>query len=405
MLLNIFHALQGYLEIEIIGENAEKFLNLSLINKVVLRDVFWVSDTKVIAKVALKDRHKLRLIARQSRCPFHIKKRKGLPFLLFRIEKRKILFIGSIFFYMIFYLLGNLILEIEVRSPYAVESEYCLQVEKLVAEKGIKAGKFTFSFDFDQTENYLLWKLPDLVFADIKKEGNTIVINVVKRIDIDDSDVQKSSGNIIAKTDAVIEDVLVRRGTAIVKKGDTVSKGQILILGYNGKDYVPASGIVKAKVWYKGYGEVPLKEVFKEETGESTKEIFLYWHGEKQILLFGGNEQSYAVFDEVEKRLPMVLWRNITLPVEILIKYCYEQVEYTQNLDADTALQRAVYLAKTASLSRVSPLSEIKSTTIYPIDNVGPIIRVKAVTEAVMDIAEFVATDDIPLDKIITEEN
>ena len=80
--------------------------------------------------------------------------------------------------------------------------------------------------------------------------------------------------NIIADKDATILKVSAQNGTPLVKEGDVVTNGDIIVAGwmegkYTGKQYVHAQGEVQAKVKYTTTERVYLKETKKVETGVS----------------------------------------------------------------------------------------------------------------------------------------
>ena len=78
--------------------------------------------------------------------------------------------------------------------------------------------------------------------------------------------------NIVAKQRGVITKITADTGTAVVKVGDIVEKGDILIGGYmQGKytsaRYVHAKGKVKAKVWYTKKATSGFTREISEKTG------------------------------------------------------------------------------------------------------------------------------------------
>ncbi len=81
-------------------------------------------------------------------------------------------------------------------------------------------------------------------------------------------------GDVVASRDGIVTSVLVYSGTAAVKPGDIVKKGQTLIRGTErtsdeGFRTVHADGVVKARCWAAKTVAVPTREVQSNPTGRS----------------------------------------------------------------------------------------------------------------------------------------
>ena len=107
----------------------------------------------------------------------------------------------------------------------------------------------------------------------------------------------------MADFDGIIEDILVRRGTAAVSSGDAVCKGDILIYGWQGDLASAADGIVTAKLWGEGYGECALREEWTEPSGNEVISIGLKVDDGSFLHLAGAQEspyENYSVSEETE---------------------------------------------------------------------------------------------------------
>ena len=96
---------------------------------------------------------------------------------------------------------------------------------------GVKEFERFSKFDFELIEDGVLADNKNLSFVSIEKHGNTLVIDSSLATD----KVDRLDGNIYSLTSSVngvIEKINVYRGTALVKKGDRIKKGDLLIDGY-----------------------------------------------------------------------------------------------------------------------------------------------------------------------------
>jgi len=386
--------LKGVLEIEISGVAVERFLNLTLQEGIVLKDIIWLSSTKVRAYVLLEDIWYLRPIARASRCHFRIVRRIGLPFYLARARRRKIILAGAIGFIIAFYIISNFAFYVGVKSPYEIGPKDIAQVLKIAKEQGIEEGRLIWTMDFRQTEKAIMKQKSDLVFCGIERNGTKITINIVKRTVPAEDDKKLPYGHIFADEDGVIEEILIIKGTAKVTRGDTVAAGQLLIAGYDESGPVTASGVIRASVWYQGYGECPMSETVRKNTGQNTSKITLVWDGKEQLIIWGKPDSPYMLFSQAEQREQLVVWRNITLPVEVIKTKYVEEEEFVKTRSADAAWQKAVQQAIAAAKRDLPPYAKIKQTIIRPLADDGQIKRAQATLCITKDIGSFVSMSE-----------
>ncbi|MGI5891584.1 MAG: sporulation protein YqfD [Bacillota bacterium] len=380
---------KGILEIEITGVAVERFLNLALQDDIILQSIQWLSADKILCQVSLKDIYALHPVARKSRCRIHIRRRLGWPFFLQQVNSRKMLFIGGILFCLLFYIAGHIALDIQVTGPVPISAQEALQIKSLAQEQGIEKGKFIFNMDFDAATKHIMRENPHFTFVGISSKGNRIIINAVKRAEVPEDDKKLPPGNIIAGQDAVIQDILVTKGEAMVKAGDTVSAGQILILGYDDNGPQAASGIIRAKTWYQGYGECTISEKGYKNSGNKYTEIQLIWRDEEQLILMGKQFPDYEFFSQTVQVIPLIIWRNIKLPVEVVKKDFREQIAYEVVRTPEQAKEKAVSMAENIARREVPLDAKIIDKKIISIDNDPAMKKARVIMEVLEDIGLF----------------
>jgi similar to stage IV sporulation protein len=380
---------QGFLEIEIKGLAVERFLNLAVQNSIDLQNIRFVAKDKVICLMALKDVHFLRPLARKSRCRIHIRKRLGLPFFWRRLQKRKMLVIGCIVFCLLFYIAGHIALEVQITGPEPINAIQAQQIKELAQDKGIDKGKLIWHMDFDAAKKYIMLKDPTLAFVNISSQGNKIIIKAVKRTEVAADEKSLPPGNIVAKEDGVIQDILVTKGEAMVKAGDTVSAGQMLILGYDDSGPVAASGIVRAHCWYQGYGECLMYETGYKNSGSHFTQIQFVWRDEVQLIAGGPAVPDYDCFSQTTQVIPLIIWRNITLPVEIVKKDFREQIPYQIQRSEEDAEEKAVSAAENMAMRELPLNAEILDKKITLLADNEEIKKAKMLIEARIDLGQY----------------
>jgi len=351
----------GYLSLMVRGPHPERFINLAFTRGVYLWDLNWTSPDTLIVKVYAHSFRALRHIARQSGCRVRIRKKRGLPFLINRFRHRRMLLIGGFVFVLLLYLLSSFIWTLEIEGAKRVSQD---KVRRLAAEQGLKPGNFRYQVDREQVIIHLLRELPEISYAEVEV-GPRSRIRITEKVRA-----PKGQGNchIVAKKDGVIDTVLALTGQPMVKEGDLVKKGQILISGAiyppepepdpNNQEppapqgpvkYVQAQGVVYARIWYRFYGEALRDEVVEEETNRTVR-IYCIRLGGKEITIKGPDRIPFKYYrtKTTWSRLPQ--WRNIKVPVEFVTIEAKEikrvrvqrSFEEAKKLAADRARDQAV---------------------------------------------------------------
>ena len=97
---------------------------------------------------------------------------------------------------------------------------------------GLSVGKIWGKIDLGEVETSFLNNRGDVGWININRSG-TVAYVTVKESDTGEAEKSEAPeySNIVAKEDCVIESISVKSGTAMVKVGDAVTKGDTLILG------------------------------------------------------------------------------------------------------------------------------------------------------------------------------
>jgi len=408
-LKNLLNYLMGYVVIYIKGAGVERFINFAVLGGIHIWDISWKDDGTVQAKVQLSYVKALRHVARKSRCRFRIVRRRGLPFKIKYFQKRKMLAFGAVMFIVTLYVLSTFAFFVEVTSQKPVKNINPQMIKRLAAEQGIFAGRPKWMMDFKGTEKYLITRVPQLSWVAIRAKGTKIEIEIVEKVAPEPGEKNKGPGNIVALKDGVITQILVMKGQPCVEPGDTVSRGQVLISGailpneeslpgqepaqpppssFSGEK-VQADGIVRARVWYRGYGECPVVEYGKRNTGKITHALSLKWQ-QKNVVIWGPKVSPYKLSIDDTKTQKLNWGRSIKLPVELIIVTYREQETYQKNWGTEGAWQRAVKIALASAKRQVPSQAVITDQEIRPVEGNGSRLkRACVILETEEDIGKF----------------
>lgn len=319
---------KGAVYIEITGRFSERFLNLAFQEGIELRHIERRGDS-VFAKVSLARIHDLREIARRSHCPFRIRRRIGAPFVAAFFRKRPMVPLMAAAAVFLLSYISSFIFTLEVGGPYPVSAEDKHRVLDLAAEAGVAPGHSRWGMDLEAAQQYILLRFKELVFVEIVQKGVHLTIEVVKRVNVPPEDAIKEPGHLVATCDGIVEDILVRRGTAAVNSGDAVCRGDILIYGWQGHQAVAADGIVTANLWGEGYGECALEEQGSRLSGKSVLGIGIRIDGGSLLYLAGAVASPYEQYQISEETVRSISWRKTSPLVEVVFRKIEELMPYS----------------------------------------------------------------------------
>ena len=275
-------------------------------------------DNVFIAKSNINNFKKIHGIARKTKCKVKINSKKGLPIILHRYRKRKLFLFLLIPIALLVFISSTYIWNIEIVGNENIDIDELLMQ---LGEEGVSIGKRKSSVESKKVINNIRLKRSDIAWLSIDMKGTNVIITLVeaeqkpKIIDKDEY------CNIVATEQGLITKITADTGTAQVKVGDVVKKGDVLIGGYmQGKytdtRYVHAKGEVNAKVWYTKKAISGLTREVREATGITENKYSININNFK-INLYKTlpNFQNYDTIIETNK---IKLFSNFYLPIEII---------------------------------------------------------------------------------------
>lgn len=318
----------GYINIKIEGYSVEKLINICIKNGMLLWNIKRSKSTIVYANVGVKEFREIVRIAKKNGCKIKIINKKGLPFLLHRYKKRKIIFILIIAILFVLVALSQFIWNIKIEGNEKIESS---QITQILENKGIKLGTAKRNIDKQKIINEIRLERSDIAWIGIDIEGTNLIVKIVETNAKPEIVNEEDYCNVVATKDAQIVKISAQNGIPLVKEESVVTKGDILIAGwiegkYTGTRYVHANGEVMAKVWYTKKEEVLLNQVIEQETGIKENRYKLKIN-KFEINLFK-RLPKYEKYDTIETEKKLKIFSNFYLPIELI------QITYKEKLES-----------------------------------------------------------------------
>ena len=249
-----------YLEV---SNELNRFIKKCIDNNINLYNISYVKD-KMVVLIDVKDYLKIKRLNYYSK--IRVVKYDGLLNIK-KIIKDNMFYISVIFLSFIWMnLLTNYIVDIKIIHSNS-------GIRRLLKEELDKNNikKFSLAYSFEELDNITKKILADnknnLEWVSIKKDGMKYIVMAEERI-IKNEEVSDKPRDIVASKDAYITKVISSKGNVLVRQGEYVKKGTVLISGKitlyeDVKGVTSASGSVYGNVWYECTVETP-KEISSE---------------------------------------------------------------------------------------------------------------------------------------------
>ncbi len=242
---------------------------------------------------------------------------RGMWAFLLSLRSRPMLLISIAVSTFILLFVSNLVWDIRFEDSDQDTEAY---IRGALAECGLDVGKQFSDLDFSRIENECLLRYDDISWININRRGTVAYVKVIWKSTTPIITPDSSYSNIVADRDGIIEQIDVISGRALVKVGDVVRRGDILISGILGTDdniqFCHARGSVKATVNATLTTFAPKEEMREVYIGEELlcKSIKIF---NFTINIFKNYRNLQSECDIINDEVVYTLPSGIRLPIKI----------------------------------------------------------------------------------------
>ena len=287
------------------GEETLRFVNLCRNNGIELRHLVR-RENAIQMEIDAENFKKLRPLVRKTHVKIHILNRHGPAFFFYRHKRRWWFLLGMTVFAGMIYILSLFVWLIDIDGNRKYTDALILQA---LAQMDVKTGCRKSEIDLPEIEEELRIMYNEITWVSASIAGTKLQIELregdlkisessgggqtgnVKRVENRENNPKTQNGesetdlpaNLVADEDAIITNLVVRRGTVAVRYGDEVKKGDVLIEGkvyiYNEDetlkkvDYLTAEGDVFGKYQELYEKHYQRKHEVRSYTGKNYREL------------------------------------------------------------------------------------------------------------------------------------
>ena len=227
--LSLLKYIGGYLEVVLSGYAPERFLNLFGNHNILIWNLRKEEDVYRFF-ISIRAFWSIRPFVSKTGCRIRILRKIGFPFWMNRYRKRKCFLMGVILAAGLVWFLSRFIWNVEVDGNSSVTTETVLT---FLDEEDCGYGDRIRTIDCEQLERDLRAQFPEIIWASVQIYGTKMTVlikeNLVQQEAMEELPYEAS--DLIAEEDATVESIITRNGTPLVKNGDAVKAGDILVSG------------------------------------------------------------------------------------------------------------------------------------------------------------------------------
>lgn len=228
-MVGILHALNGMVRLQItVADPAALLYKLQEMN-IPLENV--ACPDMLTLRLTIKRQHldAVKALTEQKGGQWETLEKTGLYWKFLSFLKRPCLLIGIVFIFILTIFLPTRLLFFRVEGNASVPTR---QILAFAAENGLEFGAVRREVRSEKIKNSLLKAIPELEWVGINTAGCVATISVRERQSQTKQPTAFAVSHIVATKNATVSELTVTAGSALVKPGQVVERGQTLISGY-----------------------------------------------------------------------------------------------------------------------------------------------------------------------------
>lgn len=278
--------------------------------------------------------------ARKTKCVLKVRERRGLPFRLAFLRRRKGLVVGAILAFLLVQILSLHVWSVEVSGNVGIPTA---QIESVASELGLKPGVWKKDIQAKLLQEQLMNAFPQTSWLSVNTSGCLIRIELEELSEKPDLEANKRACNILAKATGQILYMEVYAGTPEVKEGDAVVEGQLLLNAvvedtYGGNTLKHAAGKIIAATQHTFTTQVEMQKEIAQETGHIVTRRSATVFGLRIPLSFTGKPDGTYRLEAEQVRLKVM---DSLLPISFYKENWIEEMRQVVPMSQEEALRKA----------------------------------------------------------------
>jgi len=332
----------GYIKVKITGYSPERFMNLCRCNRIVLWDVEPVGQDYFF-KMKKSDFKQIKAFVKKTGVRVVITEKCGLPFFMHKNRKRKVFFLGLLFCVIFLYGMTHFLWSFSFSGNVKVTPDL---LQHFLEKENVKIGMPLNKVQVSELERKIREEFPVISWVCVKLDGTCLIVEINENdLPNEEKEINNSyygGKDLVAVADGRIVSIVTRRGNPLVKQGQEVKKGDILVEGaipinddagfIRYYEYVEADADVLLEYTFPYQDVVSRYYEYRSYTGKEKEKVFVKLGSQYYSPnLFKIPYKNYEIW---EKDYTPAFIKNINFPLKIG-KKIYKEYEELDNMYDD----------------------------------------------------------------------
>ena len=354
----------GFVRVSVTGEQCERFLNLCRGRGMELWRIVRTGEKEFQATLKVKDFQKVRPLRRKSGVHIHILRKKGPVFWLLAANRHKLILAGLLTMVCVLIFLSGRLWNIHIDGNIMNTTPDLL---KFLEKEGIYYGMSKKKIHCTSLAEAMRREYPDITWVSAKLSGTQLIFEIREGTTPPEEQTEETSCSLFSEVEGTVEKIITRRGTPLVKEGESVEKGQELVSGILNitndsqevvrYEYVHADAdiYIRHNVSYYDTFSLDLKK--KVPDGKARRFFFLKIGNLRLDLSPGEKKNEERLIREYQAKVT----ENFALPVlagtVTIQKYTFQKETLTEQAAKKQAIQR-LYIYEEKLIEKGVQISE-----------------------------------------------
>lgn len=348
MAARVWQSVKGYVMISMDGLGLERVLNEAMRAGIRFGDVRRESRVRLTARLYVRDFYALRKVCRKRRVRIRILEKHSIPLRLWGRLAPKALIWGWVPVLLLLLVASRFVWFVRVEGCYRVTQE---EVLLLLEQQDVKPGTPVGELEHAAISRAVMAGDERIAWAGVRRAGVILTVRIVEAEEAPEEP-EKKAYNIWAAEEGVILSITATDGEAMVRAGDVVRKGELLISGAGGE----AEGTVIARVSRQAQASQEPSAQGLVPSGVWVEKCRVFLWGWEIFPLEAGYDGW--VFQRERTRYIRAL-----LPIEVAAGRLMQMEEGTVQLERGEMERRARLQAQAALLAEIPESARIVSST------------------------------------------
>ncbi len=298
MRLQLLNFIFGTVRLKAEGVFPERIINIANQMGIFIQDITKTEEKSILFSVSSEGARRLLSQSLPPEIALTVIKTSGFPWIKNTMSHRKLLFIGPCVIALLLFLSTQFIWTVNIIDADPATEEKLLHMLK---DLGVKRGALKFTINQSEVKDKLLMKDDSLLWIWVDIKGSGAIVKFANRTMPPAVFNENEGYNIYSLKEGTVTRIVPTNGNALVRPGDSITKGQLLIEGIMPKNpeetkYIHASGEVFASVWEEKIISIPKKKEIRTPTGKKTQHLSIIF-SKFPIKLFINSRILYTNYD------------------------------------------------------------------------------------------------------------